>query len=149
MSVTWRQGRVTQVVCLPEEAGCFPGSSGAVFHTAWVPSTASSLHSLPQEMSRPGDSCRMSKSLRRPSPCPKQQHGQSSDAREERRNVKKTQGCWFNDLPSCTQPPSQLFPLPLCFSQQTLAPFWKGQPAVQTECVPLSDREYLGTKNTY
>lgn len=149
MSVTWRQGRVTQVVCLPEEAGCFPGSSGAVFHTAWVPSTASSLHSLPQEMSRPGDSCRMSKSLRRPSPCPKQQHGQSSDAREERRNVKKTRGCWFNDLPSCTQPPSQLFPLPLCFSQQTLAPFWKGQPAVQTECVPLSDREYLGTKNTY
>lgn len=50
MSVTWRQGRVTQVICLPEEAGCFPGSSGAVFHTAWAPSTASSLHPLPQEM---------------------------------------------------------------------------------------------------
>lgn len=31
MSVTWRQGRVTQVVCLPEEAGCFPVAVGLYF----------------------------------------------------------------------------------------------------------------------
>ena len=146
MRVTWRQGRVTQVTCHPEEAGCFPGSSGTVFHTAWVRTTASSLL---QEMNRPGESFRMAKSLRRPSPCLEQQYGQSSDAREERRNAKKIQNCWFNDFPSCTQPPRELFPLPLCFSLQTLTPFCKGQPAVQTECVPLSNWEYLGTESTY
>lgn len=146
MPVTWRQGRITQVTCLPEEAGCeqwgcISHSLGAIYCFLSAP--------LPQEMNRPGESFRMAKSLRRPSPCPEQQYGQSSDAREERRNAKKIQGCWFNDFPSCTQPPSELFPLPLCFSLQTLTPFCKGQPAMQTECVLLRDWEYLGTESTY
>lgn len=146
MSVTWRQGRVTQVICLPEEAGCFPGSSGAVFHTAWVPSTASSLHPCPRKWAdrervvgcqRAWEDHLHARSSNMASPVMPGSNG------EMWRRLGTAGLMTF--LPAHSHPANSF--LFLCVL--ALAPFWKGQPAVQTECVPLSNREYLGTKNTY
>lgn len=39
--------------------------------------------------------------------------------------MEKCEEHWFIELSSCTHPPSKLSPLPMCFSLQTLCPFWQ------------------------